>query len=96
VPNCPTGLGKSANAGDIGEVYVPTESDFSIPSVHGSVIELIYVPTGGRYIFTLVGRGLSPDRPRVVQNHGTSPQWEVEWLARKVAEAFWIVSYPPV
>jgi hypothetical protein len=79
---------------------VPTESDFSTPIVNGTIIELIYVPTGGRYIFTLVGRGpsrgLSLDRPRVVQNHGTSPQWEVEWLARKVAEAFWIVSYPVV
>ena len=75
---------------------MPTESDFSTPIVNGSIIELIYEPTGGRYIFTLVGRGLSPDRPRVVQNHGTSPQWEVEWLARKVAEAFWIVSYPVV
>jgi hypothetical protein len=79
-----------------GEVSVPTESDFSKPIVNGSIIELIYVPTGGRYIFTIFGRGLSLDRPRVVQNHGTSPQWEVEWLARKVAEAFWIVSYPVV
>ncbi len=75
---------------------MPTESDFSTPIVNGSIIELIYVPTGGRYIFTIVGRSLSLDRPRVVQNHGTSPQWEVEWLARKVAEAFWIVSYPVV
>ena len=75
---------------------MPTESDFSTPILKGSLIELIYVPTGGRYIFTIVGQGLSLDRPRVVQNHGTSPQWEVEWLARKVAEAFWIVSYPVV
>ncbi len=79
---------------------MPTESDFSTPIVNGTIIELTYVPTGGRYTFTLVGRGptrgLSPDRPRVVQNHGMSPQWEVEWLARKVAEAFWIVSYPVV
>jgi hypothetical protein len=75
---------------------VPTESDFSTPIVNGSIIELIYVPTGGRYTFTIFERGLSLDRPRVAQNHGTSPQWEVEWLARKVAEAFWIVSYPPV
>ena len=79
---------------------MPTESDFSTPIVNGTIIELIYVPTGGRYIFTLVGlgplRGLSLDRSGVVQNHGTSPQWEVEWLARKVAEAFWIVSYPVV
>jgi hypothetical protein len=75
---------------------MPTESDFTTPIVNGSIIELIYVPTGGRYFFTIFGRSLSLDRPRVVQNHGTSPQWEVEWLARKVAEAFWIVSYPVV
>ena len=71
---------------------MPTEADFGKPIVNGATIELIYVPTGGRYIFTLVGEGLSLERPRVVQNHGTSPQWEVEWLARKVAEAYWIVS----
>jgi hypothetical protein len=64
--------------------------------VNGSVIELIYVPTGGCYFFTIVGRGLSLDKPGVVQNHGTSPKWEVEWLARMVAEAFWIASYPVV
>ncbi len=79
---------------------MPIESDFGTPIVNGSIIELTYEPTGGRYTFTLVGRGssrgLSPDRPLVVQNHGKSPQWEVEWLARKVAEAFWIVSYPVV
>jgi hypothetical protein len=69
---------------------VPTEADFSTPIVNGSTIELTYTPTGGRYIFTLVGRGLSPDRPRVVHDHGSAPQWEVEWLARKVAEAFLI------
>jgi hypothetical protein len=79
---------------------VPTEADFSTPIVNGSTVDLIYVPTGGRYTFTLVGqgptRGLSLDKPHVVQNHGTSPQWEVEWLARKVAEAFWIVFRPVV
>jgi hypothetical protein len=71
---------------------VPTEADFSTPLVNSSTIELMYLPTGGRYIFTLVGQGLSLDKPRVVQNHGTSPQWEIQWLARKIAEAFWIVS----
>ena len=74
-PNCPRKLGKNTNGGDIGEVSLPTELDFSTPIVNGSNIELIYEPTGGRYTFTLVGRGLSPDKPRVVQNHGMSPQW---------------------
>jgi hypothetical protein len=98
--HCPPELGGNTNAtngGDnVGDHSVPTEADFGTPTVNGSTIELTYVPTGGRYIFTLVGRGLSLDRPSVVQNHGTSPQWEVEWLARKVAEAFWIVLRPAV
>ena len=35
---------------------MPTESVFSTPIVNDAIIELIFVPTGGRYIFTLVGR----------------------------------------
>jgi hypothetical protein len=79
---------------------VPTEADFSMPIVSHSTVELIYAPTGGRYTFELVGQGLSRslslDKPGIVQNHGTSPRWEVEWLARKVAEAFWLTSRPVV
>ena len=45
---------------------MPTEADSSTPIVNSSTIELMHLPTGGRYIFTLVGQGLSLDKPRVV------------------------------
>jgi hypothetical protein len=66
---------------------MPTEEDFSTPVVSANAVEVVYLPTGGRYTFARLGSGLSLAPPRVIQNHGTSPRWEVEWLARKLAEA---------
>jgi hypothetical protein len=65
---------------------MPTEDDFGIPIVTDATIEVIYLPTGGRYVFDRMGRNLSLEKPRVSLNHGTSPAWEVEWLARTVAD----------
>ena len=62
------------------------EDNFGLPIVTNNAVEVIYLPTGGRYVFSRMGRGLSPEKPRVSLNHGNSPRWEVEWLARKVSE----------
>ncbi len=64
-----------------------SEADFSDLEVTDRAVELVFRPTGDRLSFARFGTLLSPARPISVANFGNYPTWEVEWLARKLAQA---------
>ena len=64
-----------------------SEADFSDLEVTDRAVELVFRPTGDRLSFARFGTLLSPARPISAANFGNYPTWEVEWLARKLAQA---------
>jgi EAL domain-containing protein (putative c-di-GMP-specific phosphodiesterase class I) len=63
-----------------------SEADFSGLEVTDRAVELVFRPTGDRLSFARFGTLLSPARPISAANFGNYPAWEVEWLARKLAQ----------
>jgi EAL domain-containing protein (putative c-di-GMP-specific phosphodiesterase class I) len=64
-----------------------SEADFSDLEVTDRAVELVFRPTGDRLSFARFGTLLSPARPISAANFGNHPAWEIEWLARKLAQA---------
>jgi diguanylate cyclase len=64
-----------------------SEADFSDLEVSERAVELVFRPTGDRLSFARFGTLLSPARPICAASFGNYPTWEVEWLARKLAQA---------
>src|SRR5271165_2112445 len=63
-----------------------SEADFSDPVVLEHAVEITFRPTGGCLSFARFGALLSPGQPIRPPNFGPHPPWEVEWLARKLAQ----------
>jgi EAL domain-containing protein (putative c-di-GMP-specific phosphodiesterase class I) len=63
-----------------------SEADFSDLLVMDRAVEITFRPTGGRLSFARFGALLSPGRPISPPNFGLHPSWEVEWLARDLAQ----------
>ena len=64
----------------------PIESDFNVPITTVTTIEVTLKGYGGQLVFARAGPTLSPERPVTTGNLGPGPRWEIEWLARVVAE----------
>lgn len=71
----------------VGQKAMASEADFSDLVVTDRAVELVFQPTGDRLSFARFGTLLSPARPISAANFGNHPAWEVEWLARKLAQA---------
>jgi EAL domain-containing protein (putative c-di-GMP-specific phosphodiesterase class I) len=63
-----------------------SEADFSDLVVMERAVEITFRPTGDRLSFARFGGLLSPARPISPPNFGPHPAWEVEWLARDLAQ----------
>ena len=63
-----------------------SEADFSDLLVMERAVEITFRPTGERLSFARFGALLSPGRPISPPNFGLHPSWEVEWLARNLAQ----------
>jgi EAL domain-containing protein (putative c-di-GMP-specific phosphodiesterase class I) len=63
-----------------------SEKDFAELEVTDRAVELTFLPTGGRLSFARFGTLLSPGRPIGPTDFASHPVWEVEWLARKIAQ----------
>jgi EAL domain-containing protein (putative c-di-GMP-specific phosphodiesterase class I) len=63
-----------------------SEADFSDLTVMDRTVEITFRPTGGRLSFARFGALLSPGPPISPSNFGPHPSWEVEWLARDLAQ----------
>jgi EAL domain-containing protein (putative c-di-GMP-specific phosphodiesterase class I) len=63
-----------------------SEADFSDLVVTERAVEITFRPTGDRLSFARFGTLLSPGRPISPPNFGPYPPWEVEWLARNLAQ----------
>jgi len=63
-----------------------SEADFSDLVVMERAVEITFRPTGDRLSFARFGALLSPARPISPPNFGPHPAWEVEWLARDLAQ----------
>jgi len=63
-----------------------SEADFSDLVVMDRAVEITFRPTGGRLSFARFGALLSPGRPISPPSFGAHPSWEVEWLARDLAQ----------
>ena len=63
-----------------------SEADFSDPVVLERAVEIIFRPTGDCLSFARFGALLSPGRPISPSSFGPHPSWEVEWLARNLAQ----------
>ena len=71
-----------------------TEADFEKPVVAEHTVEVRFRLTGDRFKFRRIGQFLSPDAPHIdhdplrsVQGSSGFPQWELNWLARTLAES---------
>jgi EAL domain-containing protein (putative c-di-GMP-specific phosphodiesterase class I) len=63
-----------------------SEADFSDLEVSERAVEITFRPTGDRLSFARFGGLLSPARAIRPVSFGNFPAWEVEWLARKLAQ----------
>ena len=63
-----------------------SEADFSDPVVLERAVEVTFRPTGDCLSFARFGSLLSPGRPISPPSFGAHPSWEVEWLARNLAQ----------
>ena len=63
-----------------------SEADFSDLVVMERAVEITFRPTGDRLSFARFGALLSPGHPISPPNFGVHPTWEVEWLARNLAQ----------
>jgi EAL domain-containing protein (putative c-di-GMP-specific phosphodiesterase class I) len=63
-----------------------SEADFSDLAVMERAVEITFQPTGDRLSFARFGALLSPARPIGPANFGPHPTWEIEWLARNLAQ----------
>jgi EAL domain-containing protein (putative c-di-GMP-specific phosphodiesterase class I) len=63
-----------------------SEADFSDLVVTERAVEVTFRPTGGRLSFARFGALLSPAGPISPPTFGPHPTWEVEWLARNMAQ----------
>jgi len=63
-----------------------SEADFSDPVVTERAVEVTFRPTGDRLSFARFGTLLSPARPISPPHFGPHKSWEVEWLARNLAQ----------
>jgi EAL domain-containing protein (putative c-di-GMP-specific phosphodiesterase class I) len=63
-----------------------SEADFSDLVVMDRAVEVTFRPTGDRLSFARFGTLLSPARPISPPNFGPHLSWEVEWLARNLAQ----------
>ena len=63
-----------------------SEADFSDPVVMERAVEVTFRPTGDRLSFARFGTLLSPARPICPSHFGPHKSWEVEWLARNLAQ----------
>jgi EAL domain-containing protein (putative c-di-GMP-specific phosphodiesterase class I) len=63
-----------------------SEADFSDPVVLERAVEITFRPTGDRLSFARFGTLLSPGHPISPPSFGPHPSWEVEWLARNMAQ----------
>lgn len=70
----------------LGQKAMASEADFSDLEVSDRAVELVFQPTGDRLSFARFGTLLSPARPIGAASFGNYPVWEVEWLARKLAQ----------
>ncbi len=61
-------------------------ADFSDLTVTERAVEVTFRPTGDRLSFARFGALLSPGRPISPPGFGPHPAWEVEWLARDLAQ----------
>jgi hypothetical protein len=73
---------------------MPTETDFDEPVVTEHTVEVRFRITGERFVFEKFGKSLSPAPPLVERDPlrtapcpNRFPRWELNWLARKLAEA---------
>jgi EAL domain-containing protein (putative c-di-GMP-specific phosphodiesterase class I) len=63
-----------------------SEADFSDPVVTERAVEVTFRPTGDRLSFARFGTLLSPARPISPPHFGPHKAWEIEWLARNLAQ----------
>ena len=63
-----------------------SEADFSDPVVTERAVEVTFRPTGDRLSFARFGTLLSPARPISPPHFGPHKSWEVQWLARNLAQ----------
>jgi EAL domain-containing protein (putative c-di-GMP-specific phosphodiesterase class I) len=63
-----------------------SEADFSDLVVTERAVDITFRPTGDRLSFARFGSLLSPARPICPPSFGPYPAWEVEWLARNLAQ----------
>ncbi len=63
-----------------------SEADFSDLVVTERAVEITFRPTGDRLSFARFGTLLSPARPISPPDFGPHKSWEVEWLARNLAQ----------
>jgi EAL domain-containing protein (putative c-di-GMP-specific phosphodiesterase class I) len=63
-----------------------SETDFSDPVVTERAVEVTFRPTGDRLSFARFGTLLSPARPISPTHFGSHKAWEIEWLARNLAQ----------
>src|SRR5271167_1564429 len=63
-----------------------SEADFSEAVVTERAVEVTFRPTGDRLSFARFGTLLSPARPISPPHFGPHKSWEVEWLARNLAQ----------
>ena len=63
-----------------------SEADFSDPVVNERAVEVTFRLTGDRLSFARFGTLLSPARPISPPHFGPHKPWEVEWLARNLAQ----------
>jgi EAL domain-containing protein (putative c-di-GMP-specific phosphodiesterase class I) len=63
-----------------------SEADFSDPVVTERAVEVTFRLTGDRLSFARFGTLLSPARPICPPHFGPHKSWEVEWLARNLAQ----------
>lgn len=70
-----------------GTISMASEADFSDLVVMERAVEVTFRPTGDRLSFARFGALLSPGHPISPPNFGVHPAWEVEWLARNMAQA---------
>jgi len=63
-----------------------SEADFSDAVVLERAVEITFRPTGDCLSFARFGTLLSPGRPISPPSFGPHPSWEVEWLARNMAQ----------
>jgi hypothetical protein len=64
----------------------PTEKDFCEVVVTETTVSVPFKENGTCLIFARTGRILSFEPPSIAGPLGRAPRWEIEWLARMVAE----------